>query len=137
LIHDLKCLSSTPFFLTEQKFSFSTGMSSKTNLLQHLLLDLGGLLDLSHGQSGVGSVVEHEDADLHGGRLEGVPVLEAVGHQLPLGQVVEPGQLAARVDAGVEVLETGHAAGELERKEKVLGFKKHFNQISPDFRRQP
>lgn len=31
-----------------------------------------------------------------------VPVLEAVGHQLSFGQVVEPSQLPAAVSAGVE-----------------------------------
>lgn len=30
------------------------------------------------------------------------PVLEAVGHQLSFGQVVEPSQLPAAVSAGVE-----------------------------------
>lgn len=31
-----------------------------------------------------------------------VPILEAVGHQLSFGQVVEPSQLPAAVSAGVE-----------------------------------
>ena len=34
--------------------------------------------------------------------LQGVSVLEAVGDQLSFGQVVEPGELAAAVSAGVE-----------------------------------
>lgn len=34
--------------------------------------------------------------------LQGISVLEAVGDQLSFGQVVEPGEFAAAVSAGVE-----------------------------------
>lgn len=45
-----------------------------------------------------------------------LPVLEAVGHQLSFGQVVEPGELPAAVSAGVERREALVAPLQLHRE---------------------
>lgn len=47
-----------------------------------------------------------------------LPVLEAVCHQLPFGQVVEPGELPTAVSAGVESREALIASFQLHRERK-------------------
>lgn len=47
-----------------------------------------------------------------------LPVLEAVCHQLPFGQVVEPGELPAAVSAGVESCEALIASFQLHREKE-------------------
>lgn len=50
-----------------------------------------------------------------------VPVLEAVGHQLSFGEVVEPGELPAAVSAGVERREALVAPLQLHREREREG----------------
>ena len=57
------------------------------DLKQNLERNAGGGLQLPHVPTG-GGVELQENCDLEGGRLQGVPVLEAVGNHLALGHLV-------------------------------------------------
>ena len=71
------------------------------NLCENVHLNLRGLCELGDSPS-VGLVEGQEDGHLEGGGLQGVLVLEAVGHELALAHVEEPVEFPPAVLAAVE-----------------------------------